>query len=217
AGELHRDRAEPLLDPPRPQVGPGRAEHAVPVDAVVRPEALVLDRDEGVGDVGWERVERDHDPVHPIELPELVAVTVEQDRGLVRDVPPEPGDVGTPLEAAPGPEDPEHAQTENQEPAPEEEQEPRSYHTPGHLSLGRPRYGTGGRRLHRGRWGKRGTRGGGGRTIYNRAVDAGGIPVRRWERGTRYGAEREYLLTRCCLIAKPVLTNGLSIDPTSRI
>src|SRR5690606_34332503 len=55
-GELHGDGAEPLAHAERAYVGDERTHGAAPVDPAVLPEALVLDGDEGGGDVGREGI-----------------------------------------------------------------------------------------------------------------------------------------------------------------
>ena len=59
--ELHRDRAEPLLEGERGQVPPERARDAAQVDAAVLAEAAVLDGDEAVLDDRRHAVEVDDD------------------------------------------------------------------------------------------------------------------------------------------------------------
>src|SRR6185503_14073166 len=105
AGELHGDGARALADVAGAQVGEQGAEDAVRVDAVVLAEALVLDGDEGIGDVGGEALELDDAAVHQSERAHLTAVAVEHQRRAVGLVGGEAADVGAAADAAASPGD----------------------------------------------------------------------------------------------------------------
>ncbi len=99
-GELHRDRARPLLDTARAHVAPQRAEDPLQVHRAVVAEALVLDRDERFRHVFGKGGQLDELAFDGGEIGELLAVAVEEDGRPARDVRAQLVDVGAALEEA---------------------------------------------------------------------------------------------------------------------
>ena len=146
AGELHRDRAEPLREAAGPQVGEHRAPHPLPVHSAVLVEALVLDGEEGLRHHRGEGGERHDLALGGREVGERLAVAVEQHRRAPRLEGGEPGDVRAGGEEAsrPGEAEEEHRGVDHGE------QDRRQ--APGVLQRLRPREAPAGwgRLLHRG-------------------------------------------------------------------
>src|SRR5690606_29888149 len=113
------DRAESLPHAERAHVRDRRAGRAPPVDSAMLPEALVLDGDERGRDVRRQRIERYDLALDDVEPGQLHAVSVDDDRGTVRNVPVEALDLGAPSHPATLPEQPgqagdgEHPQESN--------------------------------------------------------------------------------------------------------
>src|SRR5439155_7162719 len=105
ARQLHRDRREALGPREGEDVGLERAEHAQVVDAVVRVEALVFDRDERLPQVQRQLGERHDRAALDAELGDEPAVGRVHLGGLLRARPGvDPGDAGAALgRAHPGP------------------------------------------------------------------------------------------------------------------
>ena len=80
--ELLRDRAAALDDSPRAEVAQRRADDADRVEAVMRIEAPILDREERVDHVRRHLVERDVDPLLGEEGKGRLALAIEDDRRL---------------------------------------------------------------------------------------------------------------------------------------
>ncbi len=104
AGQLHRNRGEPLRVMQRQDVGLERAEDAPVVDAVVLVKPLVLDRDERLAHVHGDLVERQDGAQLDAELADQAAIGGIDLGGLQLLVPPaprvDPHDAGAALRRA---------------------------------------------------------------------------------------------------------------------